>query len=183
MIEELPIPVPPERWLRARLRECYRLMLDSPDRSTQNAAKVYGIEGAWTPDAEWSEMGDGVNRFTFGFEPQPEHFERPLKYAYTEHAERNAIFASIHSVESVGGFFPTMMICPWAACADCARAIVQSGIRVLVRHQRDDDTGRWGDSITHGDAILAAGDVEVITVRGALGGCDPILFNGAPWNP
>lgn len=146
------------------LRKCYLLAKNSPDRSTQNGALVLDEHG--------SLSGVGWNTFTDGFIPGPEHFERPLKYLYTEHAERNAIF----SATSLGSR-PVTMFCAWAACADCARAIVQSGIKTLVRHVREDDEGRWNESIEHGDIILRAGGVEIVDVKERLG-CQPVLFNG-----
>lgn len=151
------------------MRRSYKAALSSPDPSTQNGAIVLDWEG--------NTIGSGCNRFTHGMAPTPELLERPKKYAYIEHAERNAIFSVLYG----GKTLPHTMVCPWAACADCARAIVQSGIVRLVRHEREG--GRWSGSIEDGDRILRAGGVEIITIDGPLGGCDPILFNGESWTP
>lgn len=159
-------------WCREQLRAAYKVALDSPDTSTQNGALVF--------DGSGTLVGSGCNTFTYGMPITPDLLERPKKYAYIEHAERNSIFSTVAS--RLGGR-PLVMVCPWAACADCARAIVQAGIGVLVRHRRDDATGRWGGSIEDGDRILAAGEVKVITITGDLGGCDPVLFAGEPWAP
>lgn len=154
------------------LRAAYQLALQSPDPSTQNAAFVF--------NANDGLVGEGVNEFTRGMPVTADLLERPKKYSYIEHAERNAIY-DVFSRLYKGS--PYTMVCPWASCADCARAIVQSGIRTLVRHCRDDETGRWGGSIEDGDIILTEGGVEIIEIRGELGGCDPILFNGEWWTP
>lgn len=160
-----------DEWARAQLRLAYEVALGSPDTSTQNGARTYGVDG--------ERMGVGSNHFTRGIKPTPDLLERPKKYAYIEHAERNAIYACLR----FGHGSPHVMVCPWAACADCARAIVESGIRHLVRHARNDDTGRWGGSIEDGDIIMAAAGVNIITIEGPLGGCDPILFAGEMWTP
>jgi len=57
---------------------------------------------------------------------------RPAKYRWTEHAERNAIFSAARMGVSIVG---ATMYLPWFPCAECARAIVQSGIGALVAYQ------------------------------------------------
>jgi dCMP deaminase len=53
---------------------------------------------------------------------------RPLKYTWTEHAERNAIFnAARTGVGTTGCFMFSGKFC----CADCARGVIQSGISRL----------------------------------------------------
>lgn len=50
---------------------------------------------------------------------------RPLKYTWTEHAERNAIYnAARNGVSTVG----CMMFAQTFPCAGCARGIIQAGI-------------------------------------------------------
>jgi deoxycytidylate deaminase len=154
-----------------QLREAYALALDSPGPSTQNAAITFGAFGV--------EIGSGVNTFTHGMEVTDDLLERPKKYTFIEHAERNALFDTLKN----RGGRPHTMVAPWAACADCARAIVQSGVKFLVRHVRDDETGRWGQSIEDGDTILRAGGVDIIEFHGPLGECAPILFAGKMWTP
>ena len=71
-----------------------------------------------------------------------ERHERPIKYKWTEHAERNAIYnAASKGIEVLDS---TIYI-PWYPCADCARAIIQSGIVEVVVIEPDWDDERWGD--------------------------------------
>jgi dCMP deaminase len=160
-----------DSWARDALRRAYDLASGSPDTSTQNGAVAYAADG--------TRLGVGSNHFTRGTKPTADLLERPKKYAYIEHAERNAIYSCLRF--QLG--WPHVLVCPWAACADCARAIVESGIRHLVRHQRDDATGRWAGSIVDGDTMMASAGVNVITITGELGGCAPILFAGQEWTP
>lgn len=155
---------------RTLLRRAYRLALRSPDPSTQNAGIVL--------DAFGRPMGRGINTFTPGIEITPDLLERPKKYAYIEHAERMAIFDAFRH----GGGPLYTLVCPWAACTDCARDIVLSGVRTLIRHERGDSPS-WNQSIFDGDRIMNAAGVEIITVSGPLGGCDPIRYNGELWTP
>jgi dCMP deaminase len=156
------------------LRLAYELALQSPDTSTQN--------GALLLDGNHHIIGEGVNEFTKGMEITPDLLERPKKYTYIEHAERNSIYDAMNRAPWDSRFDgPHAMVAAWAACADCARAIVQSGVRTLVRHDRS-GVDRWNESIEAGNEILKAGGVEIIEVKGELG-CAPVLANGTLWTP
>jgi dCMP deaminase len=157
-------------WATEQLRRAYAVALGSPDTSTQNGAIVFDRDGML--------IGQGCNSFTAGTTVTAELLERPKKYAFIEHAERNAIYSATRV-----GIPPATMVCAWAACADCARAIVQAGITSLIRHVREDTTGRWGESIEWGDEILRAAGVDIINVTDELGGCVPILFSGQEFHP
>jgi len=164
-----------EEWYMQYLRDAYRHALISPDTSTQNGAIVL--------DRNNYILGWGANEFTNGMDVTPDLLERPKKYTFIEHAERNAIYHSLRRLNHDPAYgTPHTMVAAWASCADCARAIVQSGIKTLIRHDRS-GVDRWSESIEAGDIILAAGDVTVIDVKGKIGRCDPVLVNGELWNP
>jgi len=56
--------------------------------------------------------------------------ERPLKYKWTEHAERNAIYNAARCGIALKGcsLYCMSYPIPFFSCSDCARAIIQSGI-------------------------------------------------------
>ena len=68
--------------------------------------------------------------------------DRPAKYKWTEHAERNAIY----SVARNGGtkLRGCKIYVPWFPCVDCARAIIQSGISAVYAYEPDFNDPRWG---------------------------------------
>jgi dCMP deaminase len=83
-------------------------------------------------------------------------WSRPLKYAYTEHAERTAIYkAAAAGIELSGG----TMYLTWYPCADCARAIVLSEIKRLVCFEPDWSEERYG--FNDARQILSEGGVLV----------------------
>lgn len=85
----------------------------------------------------------GYNGFPSGANDEDEsRYERPKKYLYTEHAERNAIYNASRLGVSTKGCTMYLM---WYPCADCARAIIQSGIDTLVCNRPDFDTPKWGE--------------------------------------
>jgi len=69
--------------------------------------------------------------------------QRPEKYLWTEHAERNAIYACARAGTSTNN---CIMVIKWFPCAECARAIIQSGIKVLVGCHPNMDDPTWGTS-------------------------------------
>jgi dCMP deaminase len=95
----------------------------SHDPNTQTSCKVVG------PDGE--TRSDGYNGFPLGCwdDAHPERLERPEKYFWIEHAERNAIYNAARVGTPLKG---CMMYLSWLPCMDCARAIVQAGIVRLV---------------------------------------------------
>lgn len=54
---------------------------------------------------------------------------RPIKYRYTEHAERNAIYSAARAGVSTNC---CTMYCTHAPCTDCARAVIQAGLNRIV---------------------------------------------------
>ncbi len=75
-------------------------------------------------------------------ERRPERWERPIKYRYVEHAERNCIYNACRHGTPLEGAVAVVTLFP---CVDCARALIQSGVRQLVSVQPDPDCARWGD--------------------------------------
>jgi dCMP deaminase len=141
------------------MRVAYIAARQSPDPSTQNgAAIVNGGVG----------LTDGFNALPRGVAPRVGRWERPLKYSVIEHAERNAIFlAARHGLATEGA----TMYCPWSACAECARAIIQSGIVRLVGHKSPLHEARpeWAASLAIADEMLREAGVQVDKIEATFG--------------
>ena len=124
----------------------------SKDRSTKVGAIVVG------PDNIVRTMG--YNGFPRGVDDNVEgRHDRPLKYRWTEHAERNAIYNAARTGVSLDG---CRMYLPWFPCMDCARAIVQAGISELIAMKPDLDHVTWGEDFRH---ALELFDEAGLTVR------------------
>ena len=75
----------------------------------------------------------GYNGFPRGVNDEvPERYERPLKYMWTEHAERNAIYNSSRMGLSLQNCIMYLNGDHGFPCSECARAIIQCGIKALV---------------------------------------------------
>ena len=114
----------------------------SKDRNTHIGAVIVG------PDNE--VRSTGYNSFPRGINDDlDERQERPEKYFWFEHGERNAIFnAARHGVSLKGC---RMYLNCGVPCADCARAIIQVGIVEVIVPQFESITSttnrqKWTDS-------------------------------------
>lgn len=158
------------------LGQCYREATQSPDTSTQLAAVVASKSGM----VRWSTLS--YNGFVSGWDPNPEDYERPRKYLITEHAERRAIYKAARAGISTS---EATLYCTWAACVDCARAIVEAGFSKLVRHYPplDEATERWLESVSLGDLIMRQGGVKIVDIIGPIPEAFPILRSGELYDP
>lgn len=104
----------------------------SKDRSTKVGAVIV--------DRDRIPRSMGYNGFPRGIDDTiEERHDRPAKYLWTEHAERNAIYNFARPY-----FKGTVLYSTHPPCADCARAIVQVGIsEVRVVGTLDN---RWNES-------------------------------------
>lgn len=77
--------------------------------------------------------------------------EAPSKYAWIEHAERNAIYLAARRGISTEGCAMFVELSP---CIDCARAIIQAGVvEVVINHDRaiEYSSGRY--AVEHSTAL------------------------------
>jgi hypothetical protein len=75
-----------------------------------------------------------------------------------EHAERNAVFNAARVGIPLKG---TTAYVPWFPCADCARALVQSGVSTVVAYEPDMSDPRWGEDFLITRVILSEAGVTV----------------------
>jgi dCMP deaminase len=129
------------------MRVARRAAQESPDPSRKTGCLIVLKNGGEVR---------ACNNFTYNVKATPERLERPLKYTFIEHAERNAIYWC-----ALMGYRTNLatMYLPWYPCAECARAIVQSGISRLVAIEPDWTEERYG--FYNAQIILAEGNVRV----------------------
>lgn len=126
-----------------------RVAEDSPDRSRKVGAVLVRPDG--------SIVSVGSNTLPEGVEHEDQYLERPAKYDWTEHAERNAIFTAAREGLATKG---CTMVLPWFPCKECARAIVQSGVSRVIAQYPDVDDPTWGDGFRVGLQLFAKAGVR-----------------------
>lgn len=109
-------------WTDYFLNIAEAIKLKSKDKSTQIGAVIVGKDN--------EILSTGYNSFPRGLNDSiEERQERPEKYFWFEHAERNAIFNAARIGVSLKN--STIYITSGIPCMDCARGIVNSGIKTV----------------------------------------------------
>jgi dCMP deaminase len=113
----------------------------------------------------------GYNGFPRGADDsvQARH-ERPAKYGWSEHAERNAVFNAARVGTPLEGCTAYSTLFP---CDDCARALVQSGIKRLVSVAPDFNDPTYGEIFRTSVLILEEGGVQLDDIDNLKAGNTP----------
>jgi dCMP deaminase len=123
----------------------------SPSRPRKVGAVLVSADGATTLAA--------CNDFPAGVHDLEARHAHPERLLWIEHAERNAIFAAARSGVGTAG---ATLIATFHPCADCARAIVQAGIKEVHTLAPDFADPLWGPAFHCSRSILEEGGVRVI---------------------
>jgi len=95
----------------------------SKDPSTQIGAIAVGNKG--------QVLSQGYNGFPRGIlDKEAYYLDRETKYKYVVHAEMNVIYNATYNGVSLDG--ATMYVTGLPVCSDCAKGIIQVGIRRVV---------------------------------------------------
>jgi dCMP deaminase len=142
-----------ERRIKIFMTMAYLVAMQSKDNRTKIGAVVVG------PDNE--VRSTGYNGQPRGCDDEEEkRLEHPEKYFWFEHAERNAIYNAARMGLSTKGCTMYTMGIP---CADCARAVIQSGIDIVVYDHswNDKNTDKWKESIERSKKMFTETGVEL----------------------
>ena len=148
-----------DKWNRRFMELAFMVASWSKDPSTKNGAVVVG------PDREI--RATGYNGLVRGVDDNiPERMERPTKYDFFEHAERNAIYNACLTGTSLKG---CVMYATHAPCTDCARAIIQSGIKTVITNKvvidENSPKGTWRDKLDYSAQMFKEAGVEYIELE------------------
>jgi dCMP deaminase len=134
-----------------------RVSLLSKDRSTQVGCVL--VKDGRIISTGYNGMPRRIN------DDVDSRHERPIKYSYMEHGERNAFFNCASEGISTKG--SSLYVIPFAPCADCARAIIQCGVKeVHVQHDSTPElVKRWEESNQIALELLDEAGVPVYTYK------------------
>jgi len=142
-------------WIEYFLGIAEQVKLKSKDESTQIGAVIVG------KDREI--LSTGYNSFPRGLDDNlPERQERPVKYFYFEHAERNAIYNAARVGIPLEG--STIYLTSGLPCSDCARGIINSGIKTVYckRECTTKNKEKWMESQEIAYKMLLECGVKVV---------------------
>jgi dCMP deaminase len=125
-------------WVNYYKQLANTVKLKSKDKYTQIGAVIVGEDG--------EIVSTGYNSFPRGLDDGIDsRQERPEKYYWFEHAERNAIYNAARIGVSTKG--TTMYLSCGLPCADCARGIINAGVRRIFCERIDVTKGdMWKES-------------------------------------
>jgi dCMP deaminase len=142
-------------WTEYFLGIAEQVKLKSKDESTQIGAVIVGEDN--------EVLSTGYNSFPRGMDDSiRERQERPEKYFWIEHAERNAIYNAARVGTSLKG--STIYLTSGLPCMDCARGIVNSGIKIVYCKSEctTKNKDKWLESQLKSKQLLSECGVEVI---------------------
>ena len=109
-------------WTEYFLNIAEQVKLKSKDKYTQIGAVIVGVDK--------EVLSTGYNSFPRGLNDTiDKRQERPEKYFWFEHAERNAIYNAARIGVSLKN--STIYLTSGLPCMDCARGIVNSGVKIV----------------------------------------------------
>lgn len=159
------------KWDELFMRHVYLIAMKSKDTSTKIGAVLV------RDNEVFSEGYNGIPRGVS--DEVSDRFERPEKYFWVEHAERNAIYNCARGCRSTFCSILYTQACP---CADCARGVVNAGISEVVLHSQyvdlwnGIDNDKWLQSSIRSMEMFRESGVRVRYFNGILG--INLLMNG-----
>jgi dCMP deaminase len=142
-------------WTEYFLNIAEQVKLKSKDQSTQIGAVIVGTDN--------EVLSTGYNSFPRGMDDnKQERQERPEKYFWFEHAERNAIYNAARVGIPLKG--SVIYLTSGLPCMDCARGIVNSGIKTVYCKEvcTTKNKEKWVESQTKSLQLLQECGVDVI---------------------
>jgi dCMP deaminase len=124
---------------------------DEPSRPT--SAVFVSVDGA-------NIIASAANRSLPTSVWQEERFQKPKKYLYIEHAERNAIYDACRRGVSLKG---STVYLPWFPCVECARALALVGVSIMFCVEPDWKEERY--NFLDAKAILEEAGVWIHYIR------------------
>ena len=121
--------------------------------------RVRRVGAVLVPRGEGNEPAiSAFNTYPQGVQDTEQRHLGDGRLIWMEHAERNAIFAAARAGRSTEGATLVSTLFP---CTDCARAIVQAGIRLLHTLPPDLEDPVWGQSWGPARTILEEAGVQL----------------------
>ena len=145
-------------WDKRWMDTAYQKGTWSKDRSRKCGAVIVTLEN--------DEVCNGWNGFPRGVDDDVEaRHARPIKYLWSEHAERNALYNACRRGKSTFGCKIYQTLYP---CAHCARALIQSGICEVVTISPDWEDATYAEEFAVTKEMLAEAGVKVRFVDGEV---------------
>lgn len=120
--------------------------------------------GAVAVDSNRRILSVGYNGFPRNIEDDPKRLaDREVKYQYVVHAEMNCIYNATYNGVSLDG--STLYVWGLPVCSECAKGIIQTGIRTVYWTMEKDIPQNWVDSYKKTQQILKEAGVQIKRIK------------------
>ena len=127
---------PSSKWDNRFIDLAKQISTWSKDPSTKIGAVAVGSKG--------QILSQGYNGFPRGIADTEERYnDRPTKYKYVVHAEMNVIYNATYNGVSLDG--ATLYVYGLPVCSECAKGIIQVGIKRVVIYTDSDVPEIWNE--------------------------------------
>ena len=138
------------KWTRRYLDIAKEVSTWSKDPSKQIGAVAVGDKG--------QILSQGYNGFPRGVKDTNERYnDREEKYKYVVHGEMNCIYNACNSGVSLNG--ATLYVTGLPVCSECAKGIIQVGIKKVVMEYPKDIPPIWEKSVQLTKQMFLEADV------------------------
>lgn len=157
-------------WDEFYLKLCYLIARKSKDFSTKIGSVLI--------KEDKSVISVGFNGLPINCKENKEKNERPEKYYHYSHSEINSILlAARNGIQTKDSILFTLS----QPCADCARSIIQSGVKMVIYHKQHQDifvseNEKWLESSKRSEIMLKEAGVRLEYKNKELG--EKCLING-----
>jgi dCMP deaminase len=125
------------KWDQRYLKLAYEVAQWSKDPSSKIGAVTVGAKG--------QVLSQGFNGFPRGLKDDYDRLnDRETKYKYVVHAEMNAIYNATYNGTSLDG--ATLYVYGLPICSECAKGVIQVGIKRVVMPASPVMPEKWKDS-------------------------------------
>jgi len=125
------------KWDHRYLKLAYEVAQWSKDPSSKIGAVTVGAKG--------QVLSQGFNGFPRGLKDDYDRLnDRETKYKYVVHAEMNAIYNATYNGTSLDG--ATLYVYGLPICSECAKGVIQVGIKRVVMPASPGMPEKWKDS-------------------------------------
>ena len=150
----------PETHQSLSIKKAIRYMKDAEFHAQNHSKEATTKVGAVIIGPTDSPLSTGYNGAVRGSEADTDWRidMRPEKYNWISHAEENTI---CNAARSGARLYNSVMFTTHFPCINCARLIVQSGIRMVISAAPDEHfMDRWAESVSRSVALFGEGNVS-----------------------
>ena len=170
-------------WDKYFMTMVYLVSMKSKDASTKIGAVVVD-ESHSILSTGFNGLCRGVQDDMSGVDPEtgvvagkgysvsfPNRLVRPEKYHWFEHAERNSIY---NAARKGVALLNSVMYTQGVPCSDCARSVIQAGIKTVVVHKKWEETGlytenqKWVESANRSKRMFFEAGIKLIDWEGDI---------------